>query len=375
MVTGGFTFEPEGLYGRSSSEILQTRNRLPRMRDFHRRLTHQHPKGKRCWQGCPCLIAQEHDDARRTFHMLFCEPVVARFSQSWANLKRNPTMDTKWIKGLAAANGLSAILALRRPAKLRLFLAHIWREYRELAEIGLPCRDPLKFLFEESLAVFDPHDRIVFPPILQGGGGTQIHELIHLAAVAHVFKPKCIFEFGTFTGLTTALFIVYCPQARVITLDLPLDVAKGTAGYIPGDQDLIRARRVAHYLGVLDLGGCYEQLYCDSFQFDPAPLEDCVDFAFIDGGHHYECVVNDTEKTARMIRATGIVMWHDYGGTGDFLPLTNYLEALGRGGPIFRVPGTSLAWAVGKDLKQAVSVFRAESRHVAGRQGVAAETR
>ena len=275
-------------------------------------------------------------------------------------------MGMKWIRGLAAVNGLSAILALRQPAKLRLFLAHNWREYRELAEIGLPIRDPLKFLFETGLAAFDPHDRIVFPPILQGGGGTQIHELMHLAAVAHVLKPKCIFEFGTFTGLTTALFILNCSQARVITLDLPLDLAKGTDGYITSDRDLIRARKVAYYLGVLELGGCYEQLYCDSFQFDPTPLEDSVDFAFIDGGHHYECVVNDTEKAARMIRATGIVMWHDYGGAGDFLPLSNYLEALGRGAQLFRVPGTSLAWAVGKDLKQAVSVFRSNSRRGAG---------
>ncbi len=263
-------------------------------------------------------------------------------------------MDTRWIRGLAAVNGLSLAVALRRPANLRRFLATIWHSYRESAEIGLPGRFPLSFLFESGRASFDPGDRIVFPPILEGGGGTATHELMHLAAIAHVLKPDCIFEIGTFTGLTTALFILNSPQARVITMDLPPDAKTASGDYISTDIDLIRSREVAHYLGVLGLTGRYEQLFCDSFQFDPAPFENSVDLAFIDGGHHYECVVNDTEKTARMIRDTGLVLWHDYGGVGDFLPLAEYLEAIARRGKIYKIPGTTLAWATGKELKRAL---------------------
>ena len=249
-------------------------------------------------------------------------------------------------------------MAVRRPSKLRLFLGAIWREYYEISELGLPGRHLLNSLFENGRAVLDPNDRIVFPPILHGGGGTRTEELMCLAAVAHVLKPECILEIGTFTGLTTALFVLNCPQARVISLDLPPDDTMHRPGSIATDLTLIHTRKVGHYLDVLGLRDRYEQIYCDSFQFDPAPLADSVDLAFIDGGHHYECVVNDTEKIARMIRDSGVVLWHDYGGSGDFLPLRQYLEALARGGAIYRIPATSLAWSLGKDLKQAVRAFR-----------------
>jgi hypothetical protein len=52
-----------------------------------------------------------------------------------------------------------------------------------------------------------------------------------------------------------------------------------------------------------------------------------------------------------MMADRGLVLWHDYGGKGKFRDLTQYLERLGRQIPVYRIPGTSLAWAEGAALR------------------------
>jgi hypothetical protein len=83
-----------------------------------------------------------------------------------------------------------------------------------------------------------------------------------------------------------------------------------------------------------------------------------VDLGFIDGAHALPYVINDTEKMARMIADTGMVLWHDYGGVGDFRPLTDYLEQLGAHAPVYRIPLTTSAWCLGRDLKTALRALK-----------------
>lgn len=260
---------------------------------------------------------------------------------------------SRWIRAAAAMNGLGIALGLRRPSSLRAFLSSTWRQYRELSGAGLTVRDPVDFLFESGLAKFDAGERIEFPPVLDGGGGTRREELLYLAAAARMLRPRCVFEIGTFTGLTTALFVLNAPEARVVTLDLPQD-AVPSADYIGTDVQLVQKRRTGHFLHVLGLADRCEQVLCNSLHFDAEPFANAVDLGFIDGSHALRYVVNDTEKMARMISDRGLVFWHDYGGVGDFLDLTIYLEALGAKAAVYRAPETTLAWAPGKQLKDAL---------------------
>ena len=50
----------------------------------------------------------------------------------------------------------------------------------------------------------------------------------------------------------------------------------------------------------------------------------------------------------------GILFWHDYGGKGSLRPLAKYLEGLAKRCPLYRVPGTTLAWAPARELKAAL---------------------
>ena len=37
-----------------------------------------------------------------------------------------------------------------------------------------------------------------------------------------------------------------------------------------------------------------------------------MDLIFIDGGHTYSVVKNDSEKSFDMLSSSGIILWHDY---------------------------------------------------------------
>jgi hypothetical protein len=54
-----------------------------------------------------------------------------------------------------------------------------------------------------------------------------------------------------------------------------------------------------------------------------------------------------------MILDSGIVFWYDYGGKGALRPLARYLDTLAKRASIYRISDTSLAWATGRELKQA----------------------
>jgi len=238
-------------------------------------------------------------------------------------------------------------LALRNPSKLRNYVSACLRKYDELVGNGLPCRSPVTP--ERSLSIT--------LPAAHSGGGMSFSELVILARITKVLRPRTVFEIGTYNGLTTAVFMLNSdPEAHIVTLDLPT-AATPSGEYIPSDSDLIARRdlgSVPRALGLIR----YTQLLCDSMSFDPTPYIDSVDLGLVDGAHDLVHVQNDTLKMARMVSECGIVFWHDYGGKGEFCSLTCYLDALGKRAPIYRIPDTALAWAAGGDLRRVVGLTK-----------------
>ena len=246
-------------------------------------------------------------------------------------------------------------LALRSPRLAREYLSQSVRRYDELMGHGLPPRDPLDFLYESGWAVRQPADRVELPVALKTPGGTRLDELLVLAAVTRVLRPRTIFEIGTFMGRTTSVFALNAPaDARILTMDLPLDVdvERDAPAYLATDVDLVRQRRVGSLLAELNLAHRCQQLLCDSLVFDPAPHARSVELGFIDGAHTLRHVKNDTEKMASMMAERGLVFWHDYGGKGQFRDLTGYLDDLSRRIGIYRVPQTTLAWAPAGEVRR-----------------------
>jgi hypothetical protein len=176
-------------------------------------------------------------------------------------------------------------------------------------------------------------------------------ETVVLARVTKTWKPRAVFEMGSYDGLTTAIFILNAPpETRIFSLDLPPG-ADGQSS-VENDTELVASRALGAVPRALGLER-YTQLLCDTMQFDPTPYLGSIELGLVDAAHDAEHVRNDTIKMASMLTPEGIVFWHDYGGKGVLRPLANYLESIGRRCRLYRVPETSLAWAYARDLKQA----------------------
>jgi Methyltransferase domain len=251
------------------------------------------------------------------------------------------------LEAAKAVNLCSVRLATRKPSLLRSYLSVCLRKYDELMGKGLPAKSPIPGLTPTDL------DTLTIPLRFQSGGGTDPREILNLAAVTKLLRPKRIFEIGTYNGRTTAVFILNAsPDCEVFTLDLPPQTGS-LPEYLPTDIGLVQDRRPEGYLKRAGLGERYQQIYCDSMAFDPEPFRDTVDLGFIDGAHAEKFVRNDTMKMAVMISPRGYVFWHDYGGRGSFGPLSTYLETLPI--EIYRVPATTLAWTTATEMKKLIA--------------------
>jgi len=253
----------------------------------------------------------------------------------------------------ASLNGVR--LAVKDRERAREYWSQTVQRYNELMGYGLAGRDPVDYIYQQSWAQPSTSDRVELPVAIHTDGGTRLDELLVLATATRVLNPRKVFEIGTFMGRTTSVFVMNAPGGEIITLDLTTDgepEQAESAGYIDTDRVLVKQRRVGSFLHDVGLDGRYTQLLADSMTFDPKPHAGTVDLGFIDGAHALPYVENDTRKMAAMMTDRGLVFWHDYGGKGRFRELTQYLDALARRIAIYRVRGTTLAWAPAAEVRK-----------------------
>jgi hypothetical protein len=258
------------------------------------------------------------------------------------------------VDAIKAANLNTLILTLKGRDAARTYLAHGQQRFDELMGRGLRPRNPVSFVCKRGWGDRSAEQRVQLPIALDSSGGTRLDELLILATVTAVLRPRAIFEIGTFNGRTTSVFILNAPaDAAIASLDLPPDdQALAAAHYLPSDVELVRQRRVGSFVDHLQLGHRYQQLLCDSRELDPRPYAGTIELGFIDGAHTVDYVENDTKKMAMMVADRGLVFWHDYGGKGRFRGLTDYLDRLSRRIEVFRVAGTTLAWSPAPELRK-----------------------
>jgi predicted O-methyltransferase YrrM len=135
--------------------------------------------------------------------------------------------------------------------------------------------------------------------------------------VAH-FKPRTLFEFGTFLGATTYNLARHSPDDAVVyTLDLPPQTST--------TQTSTTAFPLTHnermYANKAEIGSVYRrtpaaakitQLTGDSALFDFSRYRGLIDFIVIDASHAYENCLNDSLRAVTMRAAAGVIVWHDY---------------------------------------------------------------
>ncbi|HPT14734.1 MAG TPA: class I SAM-dependent methyltransferase [Bacteroidales bacterium] len=139
-------------------------------------------------------------------------------------------------------------------------------------------------------------------PFAFGDGGSLPTDLALLKALAARF-PRCsYFEIGTWRGESVANVASIAHEC--FTMDLP-DAEKRILGY---DDEYISQHAVLskHLPNVT-------HLKANSRSFDFSSLNRKFDLVFIDGDHHYESVLNDTQKIFKhLVHDNSIVVWHDY---------------------------------------------------------------
>jgi predicted O-methyltransferase YrrM len=142
-------------------------------------------------------------------------------------------------------------------------------------------------------------------------GEVSQHEAIiiaKLAAMQRLSNGKYggyALEIGTFRGSTTNNIAANF-EGKVVTVDLPKHTkSKLDAG--PCDIQYYGAEKVF----LPDYVGQIQQIWMDSADIE---LKPGISFAFIDGCHTGQYVVNDFKKVEPNMIDGGYVLFHDYGG-------------------------------------------------------------
>lgn len=169
-------------------------------------------------------------------------------------------------------------------------------------------------------------------------------DLLSLALITRLVRPKRIFEIGTAKGYTALQFAANAPQADIFTLDLP----EGSATLLPMtvmDERFTGVVKGETLRGRKEAGNIH-RLIGDSATFDFSPFAGNIDLFFIDGAHTYEYVKNDTMQALACCHQGSVIMWHDYGRRG-VNGVTRWLNEFAKSHfPINRVPNGSLAYGI-----------------------------
>lgn len=185
-------------------------------------------------------------------------------------------------------------------------------------------------------------------------GSTTVLEKIIIGTFSKVIKSKTIFEFGTYKGETTELFLKNNLCKSLISIDLPILKKKKLTSLnlldpLQNDKFLSLNRNydTEKKLKLLSKKNSIKLnlIKIDSRMFEPKNLENNVDLIFIDGGHTYQIIDNDTQIAFKLLRnkSKGIIFWHDY-DSKIHSEVTLYLDKISLKKKLFRIGDTSLVF-------------------------------
>jgi len=242
-------------------------------------------------------------------------------------------------KASRAAEALT--FAIRDPAaalrELKLAAVNLYREghYRKSR---LPIRDLYQLIDGKTEVRLSNSD--------SRAGNVSCQELLAIAGVIAFRRPKVLLEIGTFDGNTTLQMALNAPAGAVVhTIDLPPEESRTRQPVSPSDVPFIHdALKVRRKYQDSSVEAKVVQHLGDStdFGFEAFTRQGAIDFAFVDGGHSYECVKSDTENVMRHLAPDGVVMWHDF--TPLWSGVYQYLTELAASRPLVHIRGTSLAY-------------------------------
>ena len=180
-------------------------------------------------------------------------------------------------------------------------------------------------------------------------GMTSDYEAWIISTISKISKN--IFEFGTCSGKTTYLMGLNSPNdAKIISLTLNPDDIKDLKQNTKDNK--ISYRNIINesiYQKFLFSGTSIENKidvqFINSLNLDHSKYLNQMDLIFIDGGHTYSIVKNDSEKSFKMIKPKGIILWHDYvPGKKSAKDVVRYINEISKIKKIKKIKNTSLCF-------------------------------
>ena len=160
-----------------------------------------------------------------------------------------------------------------------------------------------------------------------------------------------IFEFGTCSGKNTMLMALNSKEnSSIISLTLKQNESKKLD--LDKKDNNISIRNIlneSNYEKFLFSGKQIEKkievIFIDSRKLNTEKYLKKFDLIFIDGGHAYSIVKNDSEKAFKMLSNKGLIIWHDYVvGKESCKDVCKYINELEKGKKIFHIKDTSMCF-------------------------------
>lgn len=190
-------------------------------------------------------------------------------------------------------------------------------------------------------------------------GNINFQEAVSMSYIIQALQPKRLFEIGTFDGFSTYHLAMNAPEdAQVYTLNLPPDSTFEEYSKLYSLTEY-RGDLVTHQLGKsLGIGRLYressvahkvKQLYGDSLKTDFSAFKNSIDFCFVDGGHSYIHLENDSRNAMSMLTGRGVIVWHDY--NTQHRDIFKFLNRFSQSHKLFHIKETRLVVYFGPDIQ------------------------
>ena len=255
----------------------------------------------------------------------------------------------KFQKGLKALKHI-----IRRPYLLNNVLnsEEVYQE-QFIKKYNLP--DGLPLLHLE--VIFPGFEEVVSPYAYLSGATTPI-DLALLKALARRQNAQHYFEIGTWRGESVANVAAVVPHCVTLNLSRENIIAlTGNARYADAHAAFSKnLDNVTHLQG-------------NSQTFDFTPHRRQYDLVFIDGDHHYEAVLKDTQTAFELLRNDkSVIVWHDYAYDPETIRWS-VLSAIWEGTPtkkrpfLYHIAHTLCAVYIPEHFQTEVLVPFAQSKH------------
>ena len=163
--------------------------------------------------------------------------------------------------------------------------------------------------------LWKPRYEMMLPEDYADSGEPDFIELVLMAYICHRFKPKKLFEIGTFKGTTTSVMAFNTEEeAKVFTLDIP----RPSENMDTSDLAYCDPENVGSIIEKFEETehGTYmkkiKQLWGNSMEYDFSDFENEMDVVFVDADHSYKAALSDLRSAHLMLKEDGIILCHDF---------------------------------------------------------------